>query len=436
MQLQLAGSWDAFEAAHHLAAPVSIRVNPGKSSFTNTTPVPWTKYGFYLGQRPSFTLDPEFHAGKYYVQEASSMFLEQAFKQVASNVSSIRVLDLCAAPGGKSTHLLSLMDENSLLVTNEVIRSRANILSENIQKWGYDNVVVTSNDPQDFSRLDAFFDVVVVDAPCSGEGLFRKDPEAASSWSLENVAHCSKRQKRILEDVWPAVKEEGYLIYSTCTYSQAEDEENMIWLASENDVEFVTLDLPAEWQIETVVQDKMIGYRLYPHQVKGEGLFLSTVRKMRGSANRTGRKPGVLTQPPKAHLTQLQGWLLPPESKAFFQHNDEIHFFPRQSFSDLEWLSKRLYIHHAGTALATAKHDKLIPSHGAALSVHLRKENFQVINLTLEQALQYLRKETLNLGLEGKGYALVEYNNIPLGWINILSNRVNNLYPAEWRIRM
>ncbi|MEP6737592.1 MAG: rRNA methyltransferase [Chryseolinea sp.] len=436
MLSQLGTSWILFESSHKLPAPVSIRINPCKSDFANPMPVPWTKYGFYLEQRPAFTLDPEFHAGKYYVQEASSMFLEQAFKQVATGLNSIRVLDLCAAPGGKSTHLLSLMDENSLLVTNEVIRARANILSENIQKWGYDNVIVTNNDPHDFSRLESFFDIVVVDAPCSGEGLFRKDPEATSSWSLENVAHCSKRQKRILEDVWPAVKEGGYLIYSTCTYSQAEDEENMTWLANKNDVEFITLELPAEWNIETIVQGNVIGYHLYPHKVNGEGFFLSAVRKMSGTPTRVGGKSGTLTQPPKAHAAQLQSWLLQPESKALFQHNDEIHFFPRQLLSDLELLSKRIYIHHAGVGMATAKHDKLIPSHGAALSLSLRKENFQIIDLTLAQALQFLRKETLNLGLSGKGYALVEYNGMPLGWINILSNRVNNLYPSEWRIRM
>ncbi len=170
------------------------------------------------------------------------MFLEQAFTQATNGATHLNVLDLCAAPGGKSTHLLSLMDQNSLLVSNEVIQSRSAILSENLQKWGHDNVVVTNNDPKDFQRLPGFFDVIVVDAPCSGEGLFRKDPGAIKEWSEDAVALCSKRQRRILSDVWPALKTGGILIYSTCTYNSQENEENLRWLQQEYEVESIPLN--------------------------------------------------------------------------------------------------------------------------------------------------------------------------------------------------
>ena len=200
------------------------------------------KIWILFNERPSFTLDPSFHGGKYYVQEASSMFLEQAFCATYQfSRIALNVLDLCAAPGGKSTHLLSLMNKNSLLVSNEVIQSRAAILSENIQKWGHGNVIVTNNDPKDFQRLPGFFDVIVVDAPCSGEGLFRKDPNALKEWSEDVVALCSRRQRRILNDVWPTLKTGGLLIYSTCTYNADENEENLKWLKEEYHVESIPL---------------------------------------------------------------------------------------------------------------------------------------------------------------------------------------------------
>src|SRR5882672_6633107 len=205
MQAQLQQNWKEFLSVHEQPSPTSIRVNPLKSNFKDSEKIPWTDFGYYLEQRPSFTFDPLFHGGAYYVQEASSMFLEQALKQTLDLSQPLQILDLCAAPGGKSTHLISLLSAQSLLVANETIRSRATVLAENIQKWGASNVVVTNNDPEDFQRLEGFFDVMVVDAPCSGEGLFRKDPNASKEWSEDNVALCALRQQRILSQVWPAL---------------------------------------------------------------------------------------------------------------------------------------------------------------------------------------------------------------------------------------
>ncbi|MEQ8425448.1 MAG: RsmB/NOP family class I SAM-dependent RNA methyltransferase, partial [Cyclobacteriaceae bacterium] len=232
-------------------SPSSIRINPSKKFDTESlSDIPWSQWGKYLPERPVYTLDPSLHAGAYYVQEPSSMFLEQAVKTCVDLSKPAIALDLCAAPGGKSTHLLSLLHPDSFLVSNEVIRSRAGILHENILKWGYDNVMVTNNDPSHFSRLEGVFDLILVDAPCSGEGLFRKDSEAMSEWSTANIELCSLRQQRILKDVWPALKQNGILIFCTCTYNPIENEGTMEWMSKTGDCEFVSIPFAPEWGLE------------------------------------------------------------------------------------------------------------------------------------------------------------------------------------------
>ncbi|MCH5597279.1 RsmB/NOP family class I SAM-dependent RNA methyltransferase [Niabella ginsengisoli] len=275
---------DAFVDVHQSGRQItSLRRNPHKirkdsldSHFKDVLdqPVTWSQYGHYLSQRPSFTFDPLFHAGCYYVQEASSMFLEQALKQTVDLSKPLKVLDLCAAPGGKSTHLQSLISNDSLLVSNEVIRQRVNILKDNIIKWGSSNVVVTSNDAKDFSKLKGYFDVIVVDAPCSGSGLFRKDGNAINEWSENNVMLCNQRQQRILADVMPALKEDGVLIYSTCSYSKDENEDITNWLANEFQIANLKLEIKPDWNItEVKTFSNHYGYRFWPHLTKGEGFF-------------------------------------------------------------------------------------------------------------------------------------------------------------------
>lgn len=437
MQSQLAGSFSDFAKSLKDAVPVSIRLNAHKHTSSDILDkIPWSEYGRYLKERPVFTLDPLLHAGAYYVQEASSMFLEQAFNQSVDQSKSINVLDLCAAPGGKSTHILSLMNSQSLLVSNEVIKSRATILSENIQKWGSCHAVVTNNDPEHFQRLPGFFDVIVADAPCSGEGLFRKDPATMSEWSTANVALCSKRQRRILSDVWPALKQGGILIYSTCTYNEFENEENLAWLKKEHEIEFIHLKVDKQWGIENVTVNGIEGYRFYPHRVKGEGFFISVIRKL-GEENEVRIKGRSAFTPPSAKiLSQLHEWVLKPEEKSFINRNEQFQFFPKDKLPEIEFLAKNLYLLSAGTMIATAKHDKLIPEHPLALSTELNKGNFNNIELELREALQYLRKEPLTLQGTKKGFSLMSYQNTPLGWANVLDNRINNLYPSDWRIRM
>ncbi|MEO6758980.1 MAG: RsmB/NOP family class I SAM-dependent RNA methyltransferase, partial [Saprospiraceae bacterium] len=233
MQVLLGAAWPNFAAALGTPAPVSIRLNPAKHLPEPLLPteaaVPWHPQGRYLAERPVFTLDPGFHAGGYYVQEASSMFLYEALRQTVDFSKKLNVLDLCAAPGGKSTLLADLVGPDSLLVANELIRSRVNSLRENLEKWGAPNVAVTSGEAGDFAGLEGFFDLIVADAPCSGEGLFRKDPAAMGEWSPAAVELCSLRQQRILSEVLPALAPGGILVYSTCTYNTAENEAQVEW---------------------------------------------------------------------------------------------------------------------------------------------------------------------------------------------------------------
>jgi 16S rRNA C967 or C1407 C5-methylase (RsmB/RsmF family)/NOL1/NOP2/fmu family ribosome biogenesis protein len=438
MRARLREDWNNFASAHQESSPVSIRINPSKNFPPDANEsVAWSKYGNYLKERPVFTLDPLFHGGAYYVQEASSMFLEQAIRQTSSHNQTIRALDLCAAPGGKSTHLLSLLNKESLLVTNEVIRSRASILAENIQKWGHNNVVVTNSDPEKFGELEGLFDLIVLDAPCSGEGLFRKDQDAMTEWSEENVALCSGRQKRILSGVWPALKQNGFLIYCTCTYNESENENNLDWLSEGQEIEFIEINCDPSWGIERVQKNRAVGFRFYPHKTKGEGFFISVIRKLdeqREVRIKQGKK--VFTSPPKTITSQLDRWISDAPGKSFLQFKEDVLMFPASHQQIIEFLSTHLHVIQAGTTIGSIKHDKIIPDTAVALSVDLNHNNFQTADVSLEDALHYLRKE--NLTFEGlkKGFTLVRYKGVGLGWINVLDNRINNLYPANWRIRM
>lgn len=438
MEQMLGTEWEAFRDVHAGSSPISLRINPAKlSGFAGGAAIPWTQYGYYLPERPVFTLDPVFHAGAYYVQEASSMFLEQAIRQHVDAGQAVTALDLCAAPGGKSTHLASLLPADSLLVSNEVIRTRASILAENIQKWGTNNVVVTNNDPEDFERIRGFFDVIVVDAPCSGEGLFRKDPDAMREWSEEAVALCAGRQRRILSAIWPSLREGGLLVYSTCTYNRLENEENLAWLRDEHSAEFLPLTTDPAWNIVDVEEDGIKGYRFFPHRLQGEGFFLTVVRKTstEGASNLKAAKDQFTTLSKKL-TEQISPWVTNAEEKAFILRDDLIQCFPLHKKQEIAFLARNLRLLTAGTFIATVKHEKLVPEHAVALSTVLNREHFNTLTLERDEALRYLRKETLAASAGHSGYCLVVYEGLVLGWVNALANRLNNLYPQEWRIRM
>ncbi len=436
MKELLRNEFDEFVRSLNEPSPVSIRVNPRKRALIHREEkVPWSEFGFYLKIRPVFTLDPAFHAGTYYVQEASSMFLEQVFRQLVRG-TDLTVLDLSAAPGGKSTHILSLIGQNSILVSNEVIRSRAHILSENIIKWGHANVIVTNNDPEDFERLPGFFDVIVVDAPCSGEGLFRKDAGAIGEWSDENVALCASRQKRILADVWPALKENGILIYSTCTYNRFENEENLEWLSKNHDVEFLPIHIDPHWGIQIVEEKKIVGHRFLPHRVEGEGFFIAAAQKKETTKTQQPRTKIRLSPVSPSSKKIISPWIEDPEQFQFVQHEELALVFRESRMGIFEAIRNTLKIVHAGTAMAVIKHEKHIPEHALSMSVSLHKDSFPEIAVDHDQAIKFLKRDQVQIDNLGKGFHLITYNQTPLGFINALGNRYNSLYPMEWRIRM
>lgn len=431
---------DAFIAVHESAAQVtSVRLNPKKifniqSSIFNPQleKIPWSQNGYYLAARPSFTLDPLFHAGAYYVQEASSMFLEEVMRRTVDLSQSLKVLDLCAAPGGKSTLLQSILSPESMLVSNEVIKSRVNILTENITKWGAANVVVTNNDPQHFQKLAGYFDVIVVDAPCSGSGLFRKDEAAIDEWSEENVMLCSRRQQRILADVLPALKNGGILIYSTCSYSADEDEAICKRLINEHGLDYVQLQLDENWKI-TAGNDGM-GCRFYPYNLKGEGFFIAAFRKQ-SKDETTFTKPlkQKRENPAAKDLEILNEYLQNPADFSFIKINDEYIAIPVAIEKELPALQQSLYIKKAGIKIGSIAKAQLLPAHELAVSFVINK-NIPTAELDKETALQYLRREEIQISTALKGWVLMNYNGHPLGWAKILPNRVNNYYPKEWRI--
>jgi NOL1/NOP2/fmu family ribosome biogenesis protein len=298
-------------------------------------------------------------------------------------------------------------------------------------------VVITNNDPEDFQRLNGFFDVIVVDAPCSGEGLFRKDPEAIKEWSPENVDLCSKRQRRILHDIWSSLKKDGILIYSTCTYNSFENEENLRWAKEQFDIEFLPIKTTSEWGVEEVKDKGVIGYHCYPHKVKGEGFFISIMRKTSDENTVHIKIKNKIFQTPTSKIKEtLNQWILSSEKKQLLQWKDTVLMVPVSISNAIEFIVQHLHIIHTGTALCEIKHNKFIPDHALALSIDINKDFFNKLEVAKDQALQYLRKETLTIGQPTKGFALISYENLPIGWANVLDNRINNMYPANWRIRM
>lgn len=439
MAAQLGDTLPAFEAALAQESPVSIRLNPRKPAFdpTGLEQVPWCAEGYYLPERPVFTLDPLFQAGAYYVQEASSMLLAEAMRQTVNLDRPLRVLDLCAAPGGKTTLLASLLSDESLLMCNEVIRTRVPVLRENVEKWGFTNVVITNHDPEEFGKLEGFFDVVLVDAPCSGEGLFRKDAEAVGEWSPENVALCSARQKRILSAALPLVDQGGLLMYSTCTYNDAENTENMQFLA-QNGFKNRPLTLPAEWNIVPKEVAGAVGYQCYPHLVRGEGFFISVFEK---TAFAPARKPN--SRPFRdwralrpRETTQVRAWLAKPDRFSYWtKPNGEVIAVPTALEKDLYFIHDALRNKGFGLELGTFKGNDFIPAHALALSTALLPET-PGVELSREDALRYFKKENLVLDESVRGWVLARYEGLPLGWMKGVGNRVNNYLPKDWRIRM
>lgn len=381
-------------------SPVSIRLNPFKTGTISPSdiaealgtegiePVPWCNGGFYLPQRPSFTFDPLFHAGAYYVQEASSMFLDFVLRQLVSE--PVTMLDLCAAPGGKSTCALAALPKGSVLYSNEPIKNRASILTENVIKFGHPDITVTNNYAQDYLKARITFDVILTDVPCSGEGMFRKDPNAVNEWSMQNVESCWKLQRSIVGDIWQCLRPGGILIYSTCTFNAKEDEDNVSWIVDELGAEPVMLEgVRKEWNITGALKGSLPVYRFIPGKTRGEGLFLAVLRKRDDGSCISG----------KANLTPL-------------------------------------HILSHGINPPMKKGKKIIPDISLALSAKQEENKYPKIDVDYTTAINYLRREAITLPDDApRGIVTVCFNGFSLGFANNLGNRANNLYPQEWRIK-
>lgn len=434
----LGNEFTRLETALTAEAPISIRVNPLKGiTKVSGDPVDWCRDGYYLPQRLSFTFDPLFHAGAYYVQEASSMFLEQAIHHYIAQ--PVKCLDLCAAPGGKSTHLASILPENSLLVSNEVIRSRSHILAENITKWGTPYTIVTNNDPEEMGRLTHLFDLIVTDVPCSGEGMFRKDPASITEWSAANVKLCASRQRRIIHDIWEALKPGGLLIYSTCTYNTEENEENIDYIINELGAEALPIPIQEKWGITGPLKYNHPVYRFFPHKSRGEGFFLAILRKDKGEIKESPLRSKIKKEKNKNSLPVppiVYKWIKESEKYHFEVQTDSIQAFPLTQIEAYQQIRKQLHPMHAGIRIGEIKGKDILPNHCIAVNHALESSAFPTVSLNWEEAIRYLKKEALLLPTDTeKGYVLVTYNDHPLGFVKNIGNRANNLYPPEWRIR-
>ncbi|GAA3991562.1 methyltransferase RsmF C-terminal domain-like protein [Mucilaginibacter dorajii] len=428
-----------FIKTHQLSdAPTSIRLNPFKlSAVKKDEQVPWCADGFYLNTRPSFTFDPLFHAGCYYVQEASSMFIDHIFKNIRPNIDgAVKVLDLCAAPGGKSTLLNSAINEEDLLLANEIIKTRVPVLTDNLSRWGQANVIVSNNDPKDIGRLKSFFDIILVDAPCSGSGMFRKDPQAMNEWSEANVELCHQRQERILANILPALNEDGYLIYSTCSYSHQENEDILDWLCQEFDLESIRIPIYKEWGIvETQsATQKAWGYRFYPDQVKGEGLFASCLKKKTNTGDLGTFKNNMQQKISSKEIDQVKAYINNADNYYYFKVQDDWLAINRAHKESLNILQRHLYLKKSGVRIGKLMGKDLIPDHELALSTIINKDAVLQTELTYDQAIQYLRRDNIDLSPTEKGWSLMNFEGQALGWAKLLPNRINNYYPKEIRI--
>lgn len=421
---------ESFKAAFYQPAPVSIRLNSAKlAHFNFSHGVPWCQSGLYLSARPTFTFDPLHHAGAYYVQEASSMAIELAIAACGLAKQNIAALDLCAAPGGKSTHLLSLLGTDSVVVCNETVRNRTLPLIDNLTRWGTLNHVVTSASAQQMAESGVQFDLILADVPCSGEGLIRRDPDAAAHWSPDAVRFCAARQADILQHAWQALAPGGHLIFSTCTFNTIENEGNVARLMAECNARPIPLKIEAEWGIQAAKFDgQVIGYRFMPHCVKGEGFFISLLRKDGDQTAHGG--PKGLKIPVPQHLqtylrTDLHAEVAARETKGF----TSISTQKARHWSDQ--LSKA-GIYALRTGIVAFDGDK--PTHELVQSTGFNQDRLPSVDVHLAEAIDYLRGNPLKAS-GANGFATVRYLGLNLGLVKGAGNRWNNLYPAPLRIR-
>ncbi|MBR5087174.1 MAG: rRNA cytosine-C5-methyltransferase [Muribaculaceae bacterium] len=416
---------------------VSLRFNDAKGFAVPPAleQVPWCAMGAYLEQRPQFTFDPHFHAGSYYVQDASSMFIYHVIKSLVKR--PVSYLDLCAAPGGKTTAALQALPQGSFVVANEIMPQRAQVLRENVIKWGAHNCMVTYDTPKKLGMIENAFDIIAADVPCSGEGMFRKDDEAVSQWSPALVQQCAERQLSIINDVWQALKPGGLLIYSTCTYNIDENEAMASKIASQLGASFVEVEINEAWHIKGSLHGDIPCYRFMPHLTRGEGLFMCVLKKD-GHSSATSSEPYRNKHSKRDKKTAIK---IPPQAQGWINGDFEIKEVngvikatskdikgPLEAFGDNIRIIKDF-----GIELGTIKGKNLIPSHQLAMSPLINDKAFPKCEVDYPTAIAYLRGESINIDSE-RGYVLITHQGATLGFVNNLGNRANNLYPKPWRI--
>ncbi len=441
--------WQTLEAGLADEPPVSVRLNPFKCNpdmadiVCGDGIVPWCANGRYLKRRLNFTFDPLMHAGVYYVQDASSMFLERVLRRYVAD-KPVRVLDLCAAPGGKSTLARSVLPEGSLLFCNEPVHGRAMVLAENVQKLGHEDVVVTNSYPADYGKSGLVFDVVIADVPCSGEGMFRKDEGAREEWSLGGVEKCRRLQRSIVQDVWNCLRPGGLLIYSTCTFNVGENEENVRYVADELGADVLPVDTDVSWGITGSLLEGFDApvYRFLPGLTRGEGLFMAVLRKHGEdsgiSEKKGGKKADKTRAGAKKHAVTLKdnGWMDGFEDYSV-RLCDGFYRAVHRWWGDIyDVADKRLRVIHAGITVGEVRGKDIVPAQSLLLSRTFRKEAFPCVELEHTEAVAFLRREAVPLSDSvPRGPVVMTYRGCPIGFQKNIGNRANNLYPAEWKIK-
>jgi len=428
-----------FEALDSVS-PVAVRLNPAKCGeegvWNDGEAIAWSKNGRKLKERPSFTLDTAFHAGAYYVQEAASQFIDHIISGEA--LQGKRVLDMCAAPGGKTTIYSTAVGVEGLVVANEYVRSRANILADNVRKWGFGNVLVTNNAPEHLAQFEGWFDVVAVDAPCSGEGMFRKEEVARTDWSEEAVKMCAARQMSIVREAWQSLKEGGLFIYSTCTFNEDEDEGVLRAFIEEMGEVFESsqrVDVDEKWGVVSGEVGAFQTFRFFPHKTDSEGLFVAVARKAEPTAQRTPKaRKRVMQEVDKTSRKELMKWLKEPDKYAFAEVGDAIYAYRTEQFKAVQALSENLTAIYSGVAMGQIFKGKLKPDWALSQFVGLERKATTVVELSEAEALDYLRKRDIPVGEMGEGINLLTHKGRALGFVKRVGARCNNLYPNSLKI--
>ena len=428
-----------FEALDSVS-PVAVRLNPAKCGdegvWSNGEAIAWSKNGRKLKERPSFTLDTAFHAGAYYVQEAASQFIDYIVSQ--EDLQGKRVLDMCSAPGGKTTIYSTAVGEDGLVVANEYVRSRANILADNVRKWGMGNVLVTNNAPEHIAQFEGWFDLVAVDAPCSGEGMFRKEEVAREDWSEEAVKMCAARQLSIVREAWQSLKDGGLFIYSTCTFNEDEDEGLLRALIEEVGEVFEPsqrVEIEEAWGVVRGEVGDFQTFRFFPHKTDSEGLFVAVARKAEPTTQRTPKaRKRVMQEVDKNSRKELMRYLQQPDNYTFAMVADTIYAYRTEQFKAVQALSEGLTAICSGVAMGQIFKGKLKPDWALSQYVGFERKSVAVEEVDESRALDYLRKKDIAVGNMAEGINLITHKGRALGFAKRVGVRCNNLYPNSLKI--